>query len=101
MKTKSQLFGVFFRSIGLFSEKVAYDQTWVNSYKGLPAFITTGRATVLVFIVRGGCIEVESVNLNFLSIKILEKIVKMAAGEEMETESPEIEIVDVEKDAKA
>ena len=25
----------------------------------------------------------------------------MAAGEEMETESPEIEIVDVEKDAKA
>ena len=51
----------------------------------------------MVFIVRGGCIEVESVNLNFLSIKI----VKMAAGEEMETESPEIEIVDVEKDAKA
>lgn len=73
----------------------------MNSYKGLPAFITTGRATVLVFIVRGGCIEVESVNLNFLSIKILEKLVKMAAGEEMETESPEIEIVDVEKDAKA
>jgi hypothetical protein len=31
----------------------------------------------------------------------LKKIVKMAAGEEMETESPEIEIVDVEKDAKA
>ena len=25
----------------------------------------------------------------------------MAAGEEMETESPEIEIVDVEKDARA
>jgi len=56
--------------MGLFSEKVAYDQTWVNSsYKGLPAFITTGRARVLVFIVRGRCIEVGSVNLNFLSIE--------------------------------
>ena len=76
----------------------------MNLYKGSPTFVVTtssedflGRSSVVVLVRK----EVESVNLIFRQIKDRKLTKKMAAGEEMETESPEIEIVDVEKDARA
>ena len=76
----------------------------MNLYKGSPTFVVTtssedflGRSSVVVLERK----EVESVNLIFRQIKDRKLTKNMAAGEEMETESPEIEIVDVEKDARA